>query len=234
MRSAICITLLALSACGGTPPADAPDDIEAGSAAKPKRGGGMPMLESEVGALDQDKVNEAVTAAAGDVEGCFKRANDGLDYPIIGGDVEMVIRVKSDGGVRWSHPSSSSLGHLDTERCILDALGKQDWPKPEGGEEGIARVPFGIDPPGRPPVDWSASSLGPNGSKLQSKLRGCKSGSALTVTMYVDPDGKVIAAGASVDDETGIDAITCAVDAAKSLRYASPGSYPAKVSLRLE
>ena len=197
-----------------------------------------PAIQAEIGALDQDAVDEAFKAARPAVARCFDEANRGLPFAVIGGELEVVVRVKNDGTVRWAYPSRSDLGHLGAERCIMRALDAQAWPRPEGGEEGIARTRFGIDPPApRPAVDWSADDLGTNGQKLLDELHRCRREAGtelLTLTMYVDADGNVLSAGAAIGDEAGLDAIECAVNAARSMRFASPGSYPAKVTLAVE
>ena len=53
----------------------------------------------------------------------------------------------------------------------------------------------------------------------------------LAVTLYIDADGNVMAAGASVGDAAGLSAIDWAVKAAEGLSFPSPGSYPAKVMI---
>jgi hypothetical protein len=200
----------------------------------PYRPGGGPAIHAEVGALDEDKVNEAFQAARPAIDACFASANTGLRYQVVGGDVEVLVRVKNDGSIRWAYPRRSTLGHADTERCILSALEQQSWPRPEGGEEGIASTNYSIDPPGRPAVDWSSDDLGDAGPALEDKLRGCLSqGGSLTVTVYVDPDGQAFSAGAAIEDEAALDALDCAISAARDVSYPSPGSYPAKVTLRV-
>jgi len=234
MRATIPLLLAAaVAGCSNTPPPDDPADDPGPDTTQLPIGGG-PQIEAEVGALDEEKVQEAFNAAREAIYACFNATNAGLKHKIVGGDIEVVVRVKTDSSVRWVFPQVSTIGHRETERCILDTLVEQAWPEPEGGEEGIARTQYGMDCPGREPVPWSPDQLGRNRAKLEAKVKACirEAGTpGLSLTLYVDPDGKPISAGASVDDESGIDALDCAVKAAKSLRYPSPGSYPAKVTL---
>jgi len=219
--------------CGGDKPVKTAADEPSSPA--PRRGGG-PSIDAEVGALDPDAVREVFTTAHGEVEACFRSANDGLDFAVIGGDLEVVVRVKSDGSTRWVYPAASDVGHRGAERCVLDALGSKSWPKPQGGDEGIARTRLALDPPAaRLAVAWSSDDLGSSRDKLMTRLRDCRTGTAsLRLTMYVDPDGNVISAGASVSDESGMDAIDCAIEQTRSLSFASPGSYPAKVTIEVD
>lgn len=198
-------------------------------------GSNTPKVHAEVGALDEDKVNEAFAAARPAIDECFRGANKGMRYKIVGGDIEVIVRVKNDGSVRWAYPRRSTLGHSATERCIISVLERQNWPRPQGGEEGIASTNYGIDAPGRDAVEWSPGDLGEAGGELESRLRSClRGGGGIEITIYVDPNGNVLSAGAAIDDERSIDAIDCAIDEARGINYPSPGSYPAKVTVRVE
>lgn len=225
--------LVACVACSGTPGPSDPSDGPSFEP-RPRRDSSAPRITAEVGALDEQAVQQVFSGARAEVDACLEKANAKMRYKIIGGDVEVEVRVKSDGSVRWAFPTHSTLGHAATERCILSVLERQTWPRPEGGEEGIARTSYGIDPPGREPVDWNSSDLGEAGSELTAKLRACErqTGSGgLTVTLYVDREGGVLSVGAAVGDENGIDALGCAIEAATGMHFPSPGSYPAKVSV---
>jgi hypothetical protein len=85
-------------------------------------------------------------------------------------------------------------------------------------------------------VSWSAGDLGGEGQAIRSALSTCKrkhGAGKLTLTMYVDADGNVMAADAAVDEGEAADAVGCAIDAAKGKTFPSPGSFPAKVSLEV-
>lgn len=233
------ISLGGVIGCGDAKPPDSADDVaprgaDDHAAPRPPSSPSGPSIDAEVGALDPEAVEAAFVNARGEVYRCFEQGNAGLDFAVVGGDIEVFVRVATDGSVRFIYPASSTIGHVGVERCVLEAVKKQSWPKPEGGDEGIARTRFGVDPPGRPAVSWSSADLGSGGSALAQQLGRCKqqSGSvSLSVTLYIDADGKVISAGAATGDENGIDAIDCAVSAARAQPYASPGSYPAKVTV---
>jgi hypothetical protein len=225
-----------LSACadGKEPqsPADAVEDEP--HAPRPRTNGG-PKIESEIGALDEKAVAAAFREVRPKIKKCLRGANDGLDLPVVGGELEVQLRVKGDGSLRWVYPMRSTLGHRSAEKCVLDALMAQSWPKPEGGDEGLARTDYGIDPPGRAPVRWSAGDLGSAASEVESALNDCMSDAgakSLSVTIYVDADGNAITAGGAVGDENGTEAIDCAVNAVKAIKFPSPGSYPAKVTIK--
>jgi hypothetical protein len=224
-----------LAACGGgtttREPNDPADEHTPSGTAGSKRN--APSMQSEVGALDREAVNEVFQSAMGSIQGCVSRARQALPY--VDGDFEVFLRIAGDGSVRYAFPRQSTLGHHDTEKCIVDALAKKTWPKPEGGDEGQTSKSFGFDlGDDRPAVAWQPQQLGNAGNALRNALRSCKrnSGTAsLSLTLYVGEDGKVVSAGAAVEDEMGIDAIRCAIEAAQGKTFPSPGSYPAKVTL---
>jgi len=237
------LVFVALAACGGptepiVPSSGGEDDDETVATGTPgPRSGGdpnAPSVQAEVGALDGAAVDEVTGRVRSKAEGCFEQANAKLPFPVIHGDLELTIRIRSDGTVRWVFPSKDELGHQGITDCIAALLQAESWPKPEGGEEGIARASYGRGPEGRAPVPWGASDLGGAGQSLATELRSCKQrhgAERISVTLYVDADGRVMSAGAAVDAGQAADAVTCAVRAARGKTFPSPGSFPAKVSL---
>lgn len=239
MREAlIALSAAAFVACNGsTPPPDIPDVEPTAESTdrRPRAGGSGPSIEAEVGALDAAKVKETFDAAMPALRACL---NDGRErVELIGGDIEILLRIASDGAVKYGYARRSTFGDQATEACILDALAGRTWPKPQGGAEGETSQRFSIDAQGRPPVDLDASVLGSKASTLKSKLKACKGNTGttgLSVTMYIDPDGHVIAAGGDSADELGRDVVACAIDAAKGLSFGSPGSWAGKVTVRVD
>jgi len=208
-------------------------DVDDPGTMAPKRGGGGPAIHAEVGALDPEQVKATFTEAMGDLSSCLDEGRAELEW--LAGEIRVFLRIANDGSVRYSFPMRSTFGHRATEQCILATLSERSWPQPQGGEEGETTQSFAIDAEGRPAVQLEPSVLGANASKLGDKLQRCRddAGTAgLSVTLYINPDGEVIAAGAAVDDDKGNDAIPCALDAARSLRFGSPGSWPGKTTIR--
>lgn len=96
MRWPWLISGILLVACGSSEPTKTADDValagdDGGEARKGNNSGG-PQIDSEVGALDQDKVEEVFSAARNAVKRCFGDANDGLDFEVIGGDIKSVFQ----------------------------------------------------------------------------------------------------------------------------------------------
>ncbi|MEM1028902.1 MAG: hypothetical protein AAGN82_01045 [Myxococcota bacterium] len=243
------VAVLFVAACGGVTPEaedaagiDGDDDDGVGRssdiggprAVGPRRGGGGPQVRAEVGALDRAAVDEVTTKVRRDAAVCFERANATLAFPVVHGDIELTVRVGAEGRATVVFPSRDALGHDGVTRCISELLREASWPAPEGGEEGIARATYGRDAEGRAPVPWGEDDLGTAGAALAGALEGCKrehGAGSLSVTLYVDADGAVMAAGAAVDDGDASEAVRCAVSATRGRRYPSPGSFPAKVTL---
>ena len=239
--AAVALVLL-MAACGNSgnkPPAEHADD-DGGPAhndTKPKQtdgGGNAPAIEAEVGALDEAAVKAAFDQAMPSIEKCLKDAQSEL--PFIEGEMEVLVRVSGDGTTAWAFPLKATFGHRATEQCVVSAISAQQWPSPQGGREGQTTQYLNIGTNERPAVAWSGEDLGRNSRTLMSKLKKCKSrhgADALSVTFYVDPGGKVMAAGSASSDENGREALQCAADAPKKMRFNSPGSYPAKLTITL-
>ncbi|MEZ4438093.1 MAG: hypothetical protein R3B72_03345 [Polyangiaceae bacterium] len=231
------VPILGVLACGAPPAADVPpqDPSDATESVSPRPGGATPpSIQSEVGALDPEAVEAAFSAAKPALQRCLDDANAKLDLPVIGGEMEVEVQVAPGGEVLAAFPKRSTFGHLDAERCVVDALRAASWPSPEGGEKGIARTVYRLDPPGRAAAELDAGDLGAAKAQILARLARCRADAgveALAVTLYVDADGKLLAAGADTSDASGENALACAASAAKGVKLPSPGSFPGKVRL---
>lgn len=190
---------------------------------------------SEVGGLNEDAVEGTFKRSLRALESCLGQGSSRVEF--LGGSVSFFLKIGQSGEVEHAHLESSTLGDRETERCMLKALKKQDWPKPVGGNVGLARKSFDFDPPNdvRPPTDWSEDEVRPALKKLNGQLSECKNGSRghFQATAYVAPDGSVLAAGVTPPDEAGESDVDCLVEVIQQATFPSPGSWPAKVTFRL-
>jgi len=197
--------------------------------------GAKMAASSEIGALDEGKVAQTFQDALGDLKQCLSAGAERNEFE--GGDIAFFVKVDSNGKVVHAHAEHSTLGDRETEKCMLKVLRRKSWPRPQGGDIGLARNSFGFDMPNdtRPPTDWEAGRVQKTLSTLGSKIDQCKRGSGgnFTATVYVDPDGAATSAGIASSDESGEDAADCLVDVLKTAKYPSPGSWTAKVTFPL-
>lgn len=226
--------LVAALACGGgdEKQAKSADDIVIEE--EPDDGLDGVSVSSEIGGLNQEAVDQVFAKSGGDLRQCLSEGAERVEF--LGGDVSFFLKIGADGQVSHAHLEESTLGDRDTEVCMLNALKQRTWPKPVGGEAGIARKPFSFDMPNdvRPPTDWTQESIDETLQELAQDIDGCKTGSgSFTVTMYVGTDGSVMSAGVAHADEGGESAADCLVAMLKQAKFPSPGSWPAKISFGL-
>jgi hypothetical protein len=224
-------TTLQLVACGDSaPPAKTADDQSATD--EPAHGG--PSVSSEIGGLDEEKVNAAFESSLSGLQRCLQQGASRVEF--LGGSVSFFVKIDMEGKVDGAYLEKSTLGDRDTEKCMLDALRAKKWPKPVGGEHGLARKSFDFDPPNdvRPPADYDQDHLGKALDKLSGKLASCKSGKgSYEATIYVATDGTVLSAGVTPPNEDGEGSVDCLVSTLKGASFPSPGSWPAKVTFTL-
>jgi hypothetical protein len=237
MRSAwsLVVVVACAPACSSKPAADAHDQEEEVAPHPHGTGNGGPAIHAEIGALDEDEARKAYEAARPSIDRCITAASK--RHKFVEGDFEAMLRIDGSGRVRWGYPTVSTFGDYELETCILDALREQQWPKPQGGEEGLTSQSLGFDPAGRAASKLGPDDLGDKLGELESALRQCRSSSGtkwLAVTFYVGPEGNVVSAGAAAGDEKGVEALSCAVDAAKGMTFPSPGSYAGKFTVRVD
>jgi hypothetical protein len=223
--------LLAL-ACGGgaTPEAKVADDAPA---VENERGSGV-SASSEIGGLNEDEVDAAFSSSVKGLQSCLDKGAQRVEF--LGGSVSFFLKIDTSGKVDHAHLERSTIGDRATEKCMLEALRRKDWPKPVGGDHGLARKSFDFDPPNdvREPAPWSQEDAEPGLKEVSEDLSKCKDGKgAFQATLYVGTEGNVLAAGVTPPDEDGEQAVDCLVGVLEGAKFPSPGSWPAKVTLDL-
>lgn len=222
-----------LTACGGDgekPPSSAADVSDGPVEDRP----GI-QASSEIGGMNEEEVEAAFSSSVGGLQRCLTRGAERVEF--LGGSVSFFLKIDGGGKVDHAHLEHSTLGDRATERCMLDALRAKSWPKPVGGEHGLARKSFSFDPPNdvREPTFWEERDAEPGLKKLGEEVSKCKDGrdGAYEATFYVGTDGKVLAAGVTPPNEAGDAAVDCLVSVLEAASFPSPGSWPAKVTLTL-
>ena len=190
---------------------------------------------SEVGGMNEEKVDATFKSSLGGLQACLEQGSSRVEF--LGGSVNFYLKIDASGRIEHAHLEQSTLGDRTTERCMLDALRGKRWPKPVGGEVGLARKSFDFDPPSdvRPPTDWEESEVRETVDKLRGKFRDCKRGRlrGFSATAYVAADGSVLGASVTPPDEEGEEFVDCLTEVIREATFPSPGSWPAKVSFSL-
>src|SRR6185503_5406305 len=173
-------------ACGGSEPnAKSPDESVA-EGEKKDRGPGV-SATSEIGGMNEDAVEEAFSSSLGGLERCLSRGAERVEF--LSGSVSFFLKINTSGRIERAYLEHSTLGDRPTEKCMLSALRSKSWPKPVGGDHGLARKSFDFDPPNdvRPPTTWSDSDAQPGLSKIGDDVTKCKDGHSgrFEATLYV-------------------------------------------------
>lgn len=225
------VLLTTAAACGSaTPP---PDDAANSGPTHHRRHGPGEVIsaDADIGGINEEDAHKTFARAKPAIEKCFA---SGLErVPYLSGEVNFHVRIAQSG-----EPSKiyvdSELGDHETEKCMIASLQKMTFPKPVGGREGTAADPFTFPlQEGRPPVDWSVADMGKKGKDATAALGECRSqagGGTLTATLYVNTDGTVQSVG--VGGEASAQARECVVEKIGKLKFDSPGSWAAKVTLK--
>lgn len=217
--------------CGdAAPPAKTADDQPETRA--PRRG--SPSVSSEIGGLDEDEVNRAFESSLPGLQRCLGEGASRVEF--LGGSVSFFIQIDTGGKADVAYLEKSTLGDHDTEKCMLAAVRSRSWPKPVGGEHGLARKSFDFDPPNdvRAPATYDQGHLDKGLGKIAGKLAACKSApGSYEATIYVATDGSVLSAGVTPPSEDGAESVDCLVSTLKGASFPSPGSWPAKITFTL-
>lgn len=229
-----CLTLAIAScpACGGSEPAP---QAPAPTAPAHEDAPSQVSTSAEIGGLNEEKVDKTFQRALSDFQRCLDDGAKRVEF--LGGSVAFFLKIDSEGKVDHAHLEKSTIGDRETERCMLDSLRSKKWPKPVGGQHGLARKSFDFDPPNdvRAPTSWDGDHVSDAVGKLSRKVSACKKGTsgAFEATVYVGTDGSVMAAGVTPPNEAGESDVDCLVATLKAATLPSPGSWPAKVTFSL-
>jgi hypothetical protein len=230
VEAALVCLLASAAGCGGDKPAQvaAPVASSGGDERRREEDRDSFAVTGIHGTLSQDEVKKALEPRMLKFARCIQKRSGDIEW--LAGGVKLEFHVKVDGSVARAYPRDSSLGDRVTERCVVEVAEATRFPAPHGGEADFAwsfEMPLdsSIREPVSLPDDVLASALGEQSAALVSS---CGEGS-YGVTAYVDPEGKVVAAGASAADEASAQKLDCVAAAVESFTFASPGSYAAKI-----
>jgi hypothetical protein len=234
------LLVLAVGACGGSkPPPETP--VEENNHPPPRHGGGGghkrgPSVSQELGEIDPQEANRAFQRIQGKLMACQKEGMAKVEP--LAGDIKVFVRIGADGHARYAYFEETTLGDVETEKCMLEAILHAPWPQPRGGE-AETRTSFGFESgDARAPSPWGAEKVQSALTKSDADLKKCTSGltGTVKVTAYVEPDGKegkVLAVGVATPNKEAAAKVDCIVDAVKAMKLPSPGSYLAKVTFQL-
>ncbi len=94
-----------------------------------------------VGAIDRDAVDAAIRAHKDEFTYCYEReVNAG--QPRLAGKIMTAFVIGGSGRASQLAVASSSMGSPNVERCVLNVLGRIQFPQPNGGVPVTIKYPF--------------------------------------------------------------------------------------------
>ncbi len=219
-----------LCGCAEPPPVRAPAIADA-PPKQEKVDRGPLSYETEIGGLNEEAMDSAMSSLARPIQRCFEEGASRLDP--LGGHVKLSIRVDRDGSTKWAYLSESTIGDRETEKCMLDAVRTRTWPRPVGGE-GMAEKSFDIDAR-TPTTELDHKKINKALAQARSDTAKCRRGisGSFLATAYVRRDGHVVSAGVAPPSARGEDAADCIVEALLKVRFKTHNGGYAKVSFAL-
>lgn len=192
------------------------------------------QFEGILGQIDPDQARATLERRMDSFMRCYSQRLSSVEY--LAGNVELTLRIGTEGSVRWAFVSQSTMGDLETESCLLGVAQGASFPRPRGGEAEF-RYPLEFEPGDgvRPPLSWGRERIASLLGQRRRDLAGCSlGGGSVSVTAYVEPGGRVAAAGAASSARDAANAASCVVQAISAWTFPDPGSYAAKVTFTVE
>jgi hypothetical protein len=185
------------------------------------------------------------TMSSYDVRDAMERRNDEFAacheprasvVPVLSGSIEFGIQVFPDGRVGRVIVRASDLGDRVLERCFVEVITSKPFPRPNGGEANVTYTML-LEPAGSSDAEaWEPSRLERLLAKREPTLRetcGIEGAASVTVTAYVNGNGRVIAAGVAGADGMTNEQFDCIADDLRSWPMPKARKRWAKVSFAL-
>lgn len=219
---------LALAGCGASPPPKAAL-ADAGPVTE-KIDTGPSSYESEIGGMNEYAVEDIFKGLARPIARCFENGTSRVEA--LGGTFTVSFRVDRKGNTRWAYMKESTIGDRATETCVLDLVKNKVWPRPLSGE-GLAQKSFDIEPASSALV-LDGKRARPIANLARSKTASCRKGvhGTFQATAYLEPNGRVRAAGVAPPDEKAESVVDCLVDEIQKLKFSATGKL-AKVTFQI-
>ena len=232
--SALCAIMVAgLAGCGGggaeSTSEEAATEARTSGAEAPARHQDEPEITGLLGTIPRHEVERTLDPQIPRFMRCFEQRMGQVE--VLSGEMSLAFRIRTDGTVAWVYPAASDVGDRQAEQCVLALARGVRFPPPRGGEAEF-RWSLGFDAPDdvRPPLPLHEDALGRQRERVASLARECNAHGAYHVTAYIEPGGRVLAAGGSApsaDAEAGLD---CILERVRALEMPDPGSYVAKMT----
>lgn len=186
-----------------------------------------------MGTISRDAVENTLNPRMGRFGRCFEQRLGAVEF--LAGNIRFSFRIRTDGTVAWVYPAQSDIGDRQVEQCALEVARAARFPPPRGGEAEFSWG-FGFDAPDdvRPPLNWTADSLGNRLSDVGTVARACGVSGSYQVTAYVQPGGRVLAAGGSAPSAESEAALDCILERVRAWTMPDPGSYAAKITFTVQ
>lgn len=219
--------------CGGQQPEiQHPSSEEAAPLSDSEPESGSLSVSGLRGTLSSLEIQRALTPRLPKFSRCAAKRSSDLEW--LHGGLEIGFHVAVDGSVERAYPTRSTFGDRATESCMLDVAKATHFARPHGGPAELTwSLEIPADPDVRVPEQWDAPELSALRTGAAEVIAERCASAPFSALLHVDTDGQVLAAGAAVPTGEGDSALDCVVDHLETLRFPSPGSYPALVRWEL-
>lgn len=215
-------------------PAPAPAPVvQAAPPPKPAESDEM-KVAGTLGTLDEDEIAAPFQRRWDDITHCIDEVAQKQQF--LGGRIEVKLRVLPTGEPKSAFIAASTFGNYDAERCVLGIARELHFARPHGG--GEAEFSYPIEFHARRPVQaWDEARVEPSVVRHRKDVHECKQKapgrlpSALSMTVYVAPGGKIASAGLAADAPLDDGFAECLVSKTKAWRLDDPLGRIAKATV---
>jgi hypothetical protein len=223
-----------LGACGGAPPPEREPVATRSTepARRPARDDGA-QITGIMGTIPREAVERTLNPRTERFLRCVEQRLGAVPY--LAGSVRFAFRIRTDGSVAWVHAAQTDMGDRATEQCVLEIARAARFPAPRGGEAEFTwsfslEAAEGV----QPPQPWTSASLGERAADVAVVAQECGVHGAYRVTAYVEPGGRVLAAGGSAPSADLQPTLDCVLERVRAWTMPDPGAGAAKITFTVQ
>jgi hypothetical protein len=200
-----------------TTPAKRPQPSAAGGPAPPLPTDAHANIKVNglTGTLNKGDVHQTMEARQGDFDACIESSRRSLRW--VSGSIRFAFRVDGEGRIAEVHPSGSTIGHRDLERCLTSVVATTQFPAPAGRATAEFGWSLSIDPAGAKPAPQASPKLLQGVMRKQARelFQTCeikRKRARFRITAYLAANGHVLSAGAVPVPASADDKVDCVLE----------------------
>jgi hypothetical protein len=167
------------------------------------------------GTLNKGDVHQTMETRQGQFDACIEESRRSLRW--VSGSIRFAFKVDGEGRIAEVHPTTSTIGHRQLERCLTTAVAATQFPKPAGRATAEFAWGMSVEPAGTKPTEEASPKLLKTLVRKQARevFESCeihRRRARFRITAYFAASGHLLSAGAVPVPAHAEDKVDCVLE----------------------